>query len=62
MKAYNAMFSEKLKSFTAAHPCENVTVDGARFRYILNGKDSGMVAQIYVKSRSWHVRCALVFV
>lgn len=62
MKAYNAMFSEKLKSFTAAHPCENVTVDGARFRYILNGKDSGMVAQIYVKSRRWHVGCALVFV
>lgn len=41
MKSSNALFSEKLKSFTAAHPCEDLTVDGARFRYILSGKDGG---------------------
>ena len=41
MKVSNALFSEKLKSFTAAHPCEDLTVDGARFRYILSGKDGG---------------------
>ena len=41
MKVSNALFSEKLKSFTAVHPCEDLTVDGARFRYILSGKDSG---------------------
>ena len=35
------LYSEKLKLFTAAHPCENVTVDGARYRYILDGKDNG---------------------
>ena len=34
-------YSEKLKVFTAAHPCSDMTVDGARYRYILDGKDSG---------------------
>ena len=32
------LYSEKIQSFTTAHPCENVTVDGAQFRYILSGK------------------------
>ncbi len=40
-RSINMLFSEKVKSFTAAHPCEDLTVDGARFRYILSGKDSG---------------------
>lgn len=35
------LFSEKLKDFTAAHPCETVTVDGALFRYVLSGKADG---------------------
>ena len=35
------LYSEKLKLFTAAHPCENMTVDGAQFRYILDGKEGG---------------------
>ena len=35
------LYSEKLKLFTAAHPCQNVTVDGAGFRYILDGKEGG---------------------
>lgn len=34
-------YSEKLKLFAAAHPCETVTVDGAQYRYILSGKDTG---------------------
>ncbi len=34
------LYSEKLKLFTAAHPCENITVNGARFRYILSGKEN----------------------
>ena len=34
------LFSEKLKQFEAAHPCENITVDGAQYRYILSGKDT----------------------
>lgn len=29
------MYSEKVKAFTAEHPCSVVTVDGAEFRYIL---------------------------
>ncbi len=33
------LYSEKLKSFTAKHSCENITVNGAQFRYILNGKE-----------------------
>ena len=32
------LYSEKLKLFTAAHPCKNMTVDGAQYRYILDGK------------------------
>ena len=35
------LFSEKLKDFTAAHPCKTVTVDGALFRYVLSGKTDG---------------------
>ena len=34
------LFSEKLKQFEAAHPCENITVDGAQYRYILSGRDT----------------------
>ena len=33
------LYSEKLKGFTAAHPCKTVTVDGARYRSILSGKE-----------------------
>ncbi len=33
------LYSEKLKLFTAAHPCENVTVGGAQYRYIRSGKE-----------------------
>lgn len=52
------LYSEKLKGFAAAHPCRTMTVDGARFRYVLGGKaegrtlvflNGGMVAQIYVQ-------------
>ena len=35
------LYSEKLKLFTAAHPCKTITVGGARYRHILSGKDSG---------------------
>ena len=35
------LFSEKLKDFTAAHPCKTATVDGALFRYVLSGKTDG---------------------
>ena len=35
------LYSEKLKLFTSAHSCENITVDGARYRYILEGKEGG---------------------
>ena len=35
------LYSEKLKLFTAAHPCEETTVDGAQYRYILDGKADG---------------------
>ena len=35
------LYSEKLKTFSTAHPCEEVTVDGARFRYILCGREEG---------------------
>lgn len=31
------LFSEKLKDFEKKHPCRTVTVDGARFRYVLSG-------------------------
>ena len=26
------LYSEKIETFAAAHPCENITVDGAHFR------------------------------
>lgn len=35
------LYSEKLKSFAAAHPCAHITVDGAQFRYILSGNADG---------------------
>ncbi len=35
------LYSEKLKLFTAAHPCETLNVDGAKFRYILSRKANG---------------------
>ena len=35
------LYSEKLKTFTAAHPCETVTVGGVPYRYILCGRDTG---------------------
>ena len=35
------LYSEKLKSFTATHPCEYITVEGASYRYILSGNESG---------------------
>ena len=35
------LYSEKLKLFTAAHSCSNITIDGAQYRYILEGKAVG---------------------
>ena len=35
------LYSEKVTLFTAAHPCKTVTVDGAQYRYILAGRDTG---------------------
>ena len=35
------LYSEKIKTFEAAHPCRTMTVDGAVFRYVLEGKESG---------------------
>ncbi len=35
------LYSEKLKRFTAAHPCRRMTVDGAEYRYLLEGKAAG---------------------
>ncbi len=35
------LYSEKVVRFTAAHPCETVTVDGAQFRYLLSGRENG---------------------
>ena len=35
------LYSEKLKPFAAAHPCETVCVDGAEYRYILCGREGG---------------------
>ena len=32
------LYSEKLKSFEAAHPCAFMTVEDADFRYVLSGK------------------------
>lgn len=34
-------YSEKLKSFAAAHPCQNKIVSGATYRYLLTGKSGG---------------------
>ncbi len=34
-------YAEDLKLFTAAHTCQNVTVNGSRFRYVLSGKKDG---------------------
>ena len=34
------LYSEKIKSFTASHPCEEITVGDARFRYIQRGKET----------------------
>ena len=31
------LYSEKLPLFSAAHPCEEITVGGAHYRYILAG-------------------------
>ena len=35
------LYSEKLKTFQAAHPCQTMTVDGAVFRYVLSGREDG---------------------
>lgn len=35
------LYSEKLKLFQAAHPCETIAVCGAQCRYILNGENIG---------------------
>ena len=35
------LYSEKIKDFAAAYPARTLTVDGARFRYILSGKEGG---------------------
>ena len=35
------LYSEKLKPFEKEHPCQFITVDGARFRYILCGREDG---------------------
>ena len=33
------LFSEKLNDFEKKHPCRSITVDGARFRYVLSGEE-----------------------
>lgn len=35
------LYSEKLLHFAAVHLCKTVTVDGANYRYILEGNDNG---------------------
>ena len=35
------LYSEKLELFEKEHPCQFVTVDGARFRYTLCGREGG---------------------
>ena len=35
------LYSEKLKQFEQAHPCQTMTVEGARYRYVLAGKKGG---------------------
>ena len=32
------LYSEKVKLFAKQHPCEEITEDGARYRYVLCGK------------------------
>lgn len=34
------LFSEKLKVFEAAHPCETLSVNGTHFRYLLCGREN----------------------
>ena len=33
------LFSEKLNDCEKKHPCRSITVDGARFRYVLSGEE-----------------------
>ena len=33
------LFSERLKGFQAAHPCQSITVGGAQYRYVLAGNE-----------------------
>lgn len=35
------LYSEKVKEFEAAHPSETITVDGAKYRYIMSGAEGG---------------------
>lgn len=35
------LYSEKLKLFAAAHPCNHRMVDGVQYRYVLEGKENG---------------------
>lgn len=35
------LYSEKLKSFAAAHPCQTKVVSGATYRYVLSGQPNG---------------------
>ena len=35
------LYSEKIKGFAAAHPCDTMTVEGAQFRYVLSGREDG---------------------
>ena len=35
------LYSEKVKAFSAAHPCRTVIVGGAQFRYVLGEKEGG---------------------
>ena len=36
------LFSERLKGFQAAHPCQSITVGGAQYRYVLAGNDGAL--------------------
>lgn len=47
------LYSEKIKTFEAAHPCRTMTVDGAVFRYVLEGKESG---KTLIKTGMSHIR------
>ena len=35
------LYSEKVKEFEAAHPSETITVDGAKYRYVMSGAEGG---------------------